>query len=188
MDDGNVLISEVLREILAGDTPLLIVTAANAVNVGASAIVSEGGAGGGWRDLHRVALGIDLRCRDRRAGAIMSGNEHHIAPGHLIGDGHRLLRIAGIVADREVELLAEHSARSVDVFDGQFATVLHLGAKRGILTRNWADHGDRYPIGVFLAAAACKRNGGGKSHDQPGNTLHCHLCSKTTPNLHHFPI
>jgi len=117
----------------------------------------------------------------------MSGDEHHIALGHLVGDGHRLLRIAGIVADREVQLLAEHSARSVDVFDGQFAAVLHLGAESGIFTRNWADHGDRYRISVFLSAAACNRNGCGKSHDQAGNTLHCHLCSKTTPNLHQFP-
>ena len=115
----------------------------------------------------------------------MSDDEHHIARGHLVGDRHRLLRVAGIVADREVELLAEHSARSVDVFDGQSTAVLHLGAERGILTRNWADHGDRYRISVFLSATACKRCG--KSHDQAGNTLHCHLCSKNTLNLHHLP-
>ena len=117
----------------------------------------------------------------------MSNDEHRIALDHLVGDGHRLLRVAGIVADQEVEFLAEHSARSVDVFDGQFAAVLHLGAESGIFTRNWADHGDRYRISVFLSAAACNRNGCGKSHDQAGNTLHCHLCSKTTPNLHQFP-
>src|SRR5262245_17306797 len=174
MGDGNVLVSEVLREILAGDTPLLIVTTANAVDVGAGAIVSEGGIGGGWRYLNHVALGIDLRCSDRRVGARMSSDEHHIALGHLVGDGHRLLRVAGIVADREVELLAEHSARSVDVFDSQFAAVLHLGAERGIFTRNWADHGDRYRISVLPSAAPCKRNGCGKSHDQTGKTLHYH--------------
>jgi hypothetical protein len=89
----------------------------------------------------------------------MAGDQRHVVAGHLVGDGHRLFRVAGVVADLEIELLAEHAARGIDVFDGQPAAILHLRAERCILTGNWADHGDRCRL-VFLASPTARGNRG----------------------------
>ncbi len=105
----------------------------------------------------------------------MAGDERDTVAGHLIGDGHRLLRVAGIVADVEVELLAEHAARFVDVLDGHLAAILHLRAEGGILTRDRADDGDRRGIALLAAAASSDQGGLSEGCDQPGHTLHCYL-------------
>ena len=60
----------------------------------------------------------------------MPGDQRHAFGGHLVGDRHGLLRVAGVVADIEVELLAEHAAGGVDVLDGQLGAVLHLLRRR----------------------------------------------------------
>ncbi len=108
----------------------------------------------------------------------MAGDEGHIVAAHLVGDGDRLLRIAGIVADIEIELLAEHATRGVDVLDGHLAAVLHLRPERGVLTRDRADDGDRRRLVVIATAAARHKNGRNQGCDQPGKTLHCYLPRK----------
>ena len=45
----------------------------------------------------------------------MPGDQRHAAAGQLVGDGDRLFRIAGIVADRQRELFAEHAARLIEL-------------------------------------------------------------------------
>ncbi len=65
VDDGDVLVGEMARQIFAGDAALLIIAAAYPIDVGAGTVVGEGGIGRGGRDLHHVRLGIDLRRRDR---------------------------------------------------------------------------------------------------------------------------
>ena len=52
-------------KIFAGDAALLVVAAADTVDVWPGAVIGEGGVGGGRRDLHHVAVGIDLRGWDR---------------------------------------------------------------------------------------------------------------------------
>ena len=37
----------------------------------------------------------------------MPGDEHHVLVGEVVGDRHGLLRVAGVVADLEHELLAQ---------------------------------------------------------------------------------
>jgi hypothetical protein len=81
----------------------------------------------------------------------MPGHELRAPCGHLVGDRDGLFRIAGIVADGKVELLAKHAAGFIDVCDGHFAAILHLGAEGGILPGDWANHRDRG--GVVIAAA-----------------------------------
>ena len=84
----------------------------------------------------------------------MPGHELDPGAGHLVRDRHRLLRIAGIVAGGEVELLAEHAAGGVDVGDGHFAAVLHLRAERGVLTGDRTDNRDRCGVVPVTPAAA----------------------------------
>ena len=50
----------------------------------------------------------------------MAGHQLHALGGELVGDGNRLLRIAGVVADIQHELLAQHAAGLVQVGDGLF--------------------------------------------------------------------
>ena len=83
----------------------------------------------------------------------MSGYELRAPGRHLVGDRHGLLRIAGVVADVEIELLAEHAAGGVDVLDGHFAAILHLRAEGGILTGDRANHRDRGRVVVAAATA-----------------------------------
>ncbi len=59
----------------------------------------------------------------------MAGDQRHAICGHLVGDGDGLLRIAGVVTDIEIELLAEHAAGGVDVVDGHLPAIRHLRAE-----------------------------------------------------------
>ena len=52
----------------------------------------------------------------------MPGHQHHALVDHLIGDRDRLLGIAGVVADPQGQLFAEHAALGIEVLDR------HLGA------------------------------------------------------------
>jgi hypothetical protein len=105
----------------------------------------------------------------------MAGDQRHAFRRHLVGDRDRLLRIAGIVADIEIELLAEHAARGVDILDGKLGAVLHLRAEGGILTRDRADDGDRRGVALFASAASGAQRGQSEGCEQPGHTLHCYL-------------
>ena len=72
----------------------------------------------------------------------MPGDEGDALAGELVGDRDRLLRIAGVVADFEHELLTEHAAGGVDVGDRLFGAGLHLLAERGILAGHRTDDRD----------------------------------------------
>ena len=104
----------------------------------------------------------------------MSGDQRHAFGGHLVGDRHGLFRVAGVVADIEIKLLAEHAAGGVDVLDGKLSAVLHLLTEGGILTRDRADDGDRRRV-ALLATTASGQGGQSEGCEQPGHTLHCYL-------------
>jgi len=72
----------------------------------------------------------------------VSGDERNLGAGEFLGDGARLLRIAGVVTDLQRELLAEHAAGGVDVGDRLFGAVLHLAAECGFAARHRACDGD----------------------------------------------
>ena len=73
----------------------------------------------------------------------MAGHELDALRHHLVGNGHGLLRIAGIVADFKHELLAIDAAGGVDIGHCHFGAVLHLLAEGRILAGDRAGHGDR---------------------------------------------
>jgi hypothetical protein len=92
----------------------------------------------------------------------MPGHERHLLAGEFLADRARLLRIAGIVADFELELLAEHAALGVDVGDGGFGAVLQLRAERRVLAR----HRPRDADGDLLC-------GGRSAECEPGERKTC---------------
>ena len=63
----------------------------------------------------------------------MTVDEDHALGDEVVGDGNGLLRIAGVVADFELELLAEHAARSVDVGNRLLGASLELDAEGGVV-------------------------------------------------------
>ena len=108
----------------------------------------------------------------------MPGDELTPAARELVGDRDRLLRVAGVVADLQHQLLAEHAALGVDVGDRQLRAILQLLAEGGVLSGNRSDHGDRDGLVFFPAAAAGERGDSGQCHQQPGNSLHGRLPSR----------
>ena len=56
----------------------------------------------------------------------MACHEHHASACHLVGDGHSLLRIAGIIADFQNQLLSQNTACGVDISNGLLGSGAHL--------------------------------------------------------------
>ena len=73
----------------------------------------------------------------------MPGDKDDLLADHVVGRRDRLLRIASVVGDDQVELLAEHAALGVDVGDRHLGAALHLLAERGIRAGDRPDHRDR---------------------------------------------
>jgi len=117
------------------DLALLIVAAADAVDAGTGALVGELGIGRSRRDLDDAFVRIDLRGRDRRAGAEVARHEHHSRTGELIGDGHGLLGVAGVVADLKTPEGVEIAHRLMKEVD-----VIHHNMRPGVAERLGVDH------------------------------------------------
>ncbi len=64
----------------------------------------------------------------------MAGHKHNAFTHHLVGDGDSLFRIAGVIADLQRELLAEHAAGGIDVGNRLLGARFHLLAEAGVLT------------------------------------------------------
>ena len=73
----------------------------------------------------------------------MTSDEGHALADQLVRHSHGLLRIAGVVAHDQFELLAVHAALGVEILDRQLGATLHLLTKRGVLTGDRTDDGDR---------------------------------------------
>ena len=65
----------------------------------------------------------------------MPGDEHYAIAHELVGDGDRLLGIAGVVGERQGHALTEDTACRIDVGDRHFGTVLDLLAPEDVLAR-----------------------------------------------------
>src|SRR5262249_61526625 len=133
VQDRDVLALVVLGDVLAGDSTLLVVAAANAGDIPELAL-GEQRVGGSRRNLQHVTFGIGFRRRDRRRGAIVSGHERNFRAGEFFGDGTRLFGIAGVIAHLQGKLLAENAAGGIDVVHRLFGAVLHLPAECGFAT------------------------------------------------------
>ena len=143
MQDGDALAAEILRHVGAGHLALLVVPAANSEGVPA-AVVGIGRVGRGGADLQHAFLRIHLAGRDGAAGTVVPGHEGDLPAGKLVGDRDRLARVAGVVADLEHKLAAEHAATGVDVRHRLLGTGPHLGAEHRVLAGHRASRGDGF--------------------------------------------
>ena len=91
----------------------------------------------------------------------MPGHEHDAVVDHLVGDRDRLLGIAGVVADLEDQLLAEHAAGGIEVLHRLLGALLHLLAEDGVLAGHRTGGGD-HDIGLRRAGAQRDGRAGGQ--------------------------
>ena len=73
----------------------------------------------------------------------MADHDRHSSAGQLFRDGARLLRIAGVVADLERQLLSKHAAGGIDVGDCLLGAVAHLSPEGRLAAGHRSGCGDR---------------------------------------------
>ena len=72
----------------------------------------------------------------------MPGHQRDAAPGELVRDADRLARVAGVVADLERELAAEHAAGGIQVGHGLLGAGAHLAPESRVLAGHRTGGGD----------------------------------------------
>ena len=135
MKYGDVFIAVLGSKKITGNDTLLIITAAHAKYVG-TAFLGQLRVGRCRGDLQYVLLFVYLGRRNRGARAKVAGDEYHALAGKLVGDRHGLLRVARVVSDGKLELLAEDATGGVNVLDRHFGATPHLLPERGVLARH----------------------------------------------------
>ncbi|MNE16789.1 hypothetical protein D3C80_1097430 [compost metagenome] len=130
MEDGDGFRLEVLGDELAGGRALQAVQADGAEDqlVAAGGDVRAGGSRGDHQDAFVL---VDVGRWLGGAGAEVANDELDAIVDDLVGNGHGLFRIAGVVVDHTFKLLAVYAASLVDLLDGHFrANELHLPVLR----------------------------------------------------------
>ena len=84
----------------------------------------------------------------------MAAHEHYALADHVVGDVHGLFRVAGVIADLQLQLLAVHAASGVDVGNGLLGALPELFAESGILASHRACN----------ANGDLRQRGGGRQH------------------------
>ena len=84
------------------------------------------------------------RRRDRAPRAEVARDEHDLVRHHLVGDRRGLLGITGVVADRQLELLAVHAARGVDLVEREHRAVVGRDVERRLRAGEREPAGDQY--------------------------------------------
>ena len=77
----------------------------------------------------------------------MADRDGHAHAGQLLRDRARLFRIAGVVADFEPQLSAEHAAGGVDVGHRLLGAVAHLPSESGLAAGHRTGRGDDNVLG-----------------------------------------
>ncbi len=178
MDDRNALADEIIENVLGGNGTLVIVAPADAEDVVPAlfeSIIGEVRIGRSRADLEDTAFVVNRRGGDRRRRAIVADNQRHFLGRQLIGNGHRLARIAGVVAHLQHQLAAKHAAGGVDVFHGLFGAAAQLIPIGGVLAGHGTDHGDR---DILREAGACQAQACQRGEGQiPTESVHFCPCS-----------
>ena len=97
---------------------------------------------------------VDVGRGDRRARAGMTVDVFDLLPDDAIGDSHRLLRIAGVVLDHDLDLAAIHAAGVIDRRGGCLRAALHLFADAGDRSGHRSGDGDGDVLGVSRRRSA----------------------------------
>ncbi len=139
VDDGDLLILQMLGDVLAGDGALLIVATAGAEHVPQLALGYQR-VGGRRRDHQDAVVDVDLGCRQGDAGIEVADDEVDAIAKEIVGDRDALTWIGSVVADGQFDLLAIDAAGRVDVGDGLLDTVLELRAERCVVLRHRPGH------------------------------------------------
>ena len=125
MENRDLLVAPMIGQVIAGHDALNVVATDHAEDVGQPAL-GERRIGRHWRDHQDPGFGIDRRRRDRGVGAGVAGDEDHAFTDELVRQSHRLLAIAGVVADDHSHLLAENPACGIELGHGELSRLSEL--------------------------------------------------------------
>ncbi len=93
----------------------------------------------------------------------MSEHDRHALAGETVGRCARLLRIAGVVTDDELQLLLQHAAGGIDVFDREIRAIAKLFAERCVLTGHRTGYADG---NLRMSSRTTGEHGGGKQANE----------------------
>ncbi|MNT11447.1 hypothetical protein D3C72_1463290 [compost metagenome] len=145
---GDLLRLDLADDVLGGGRALLVVAANGAEDELALLGLGQLRRGGRRRDHHDAFVFVDIRCRNRRAGAHVANHEANVLAHDLVGHRHGLLGLAGVVHHHHFELVAAGAASCVDLFDGGQRTGLdHVAILRHRATHR-AGNGDLHGFGI----------------------------------------
>ena len=113
----------------ARQSALLVVAAADAEDVPHAAL-GDLRIGGGRRDHQHAVLLVHVGGRHGDAGVEVADHEFHAVGHELVGDRHAFARIGAIVADVELDFLAENAALGIDVRDRLFDALAAAARRR----------------------------------------------------------
>ena len=85
------------------------------------------------RDHENSRLRVDLRRRNRSAGTEVSDDRGHARLHEFVGRGDRLVGVSSIIDDQELDPLAEHATRRVQLGDLHVHALLHLLAEQAMV-------------------------------------------------------
>ncbi|EEY08382.1 predicted protein [Brucella pinnipedialis M163/99/10] len=131
MNDGDLRILEVVKNILTGNSALLIITAAGAECV-PQPLLRILRIGRARRNFENTVFGIDLRSRNGNARVEVSNHELDAIGGKFISHRNTLLRIGYVIADCDGNLLAIDAAGIVDFLDCRLGAFLDLCTINGV--------------------------------------------------------
>ena len=141
MQDGDLLARVVLGDPRRDESALRVVAAVEAHD-GRMALFRQRRVRRRRAHHQHVVVGVDVRRRDRRARAGVAGDELDLLADDEIGDRDRLLGIAGVVLDDDLDLAPVDAAGLVDRGGGGLAAAFHLFADRGDRAGHRTDDGD----------------------------------------------
>ncbi|MCE3248445.1 MAG: hypothetical protein K0R41_2270 [Geminicoccaceae bacterium] len=164
VDDRDVLVTPALGQVVTHQGGLDRVAAAHPEHVGESLLGQHRVARVG-RDHQKASVRIDCRGRDRGAGTEVADDGGHARLHEFLGRGDRLLGIAVVIDDQQLDLLAEDAARRVQFGNLHSHALLHLLAEPGHAAGHRARRTDQ-DLGVAgRGGAECRSKGNTEPQD-----------------------
>ena len=168
VENGNLAILVVVKNVLAGNRALLVVATARAEGVPVAAL-GELRVGRSRRDLKKAVFDVNVGRRDGDAGVEVAVNELDAIADELVGNRNALLRVGNVVTELELDLLAVHAAGGIDVLRRQFRALLKLRAKGGVRAGQRAGDADQ---DVGLGRPRQRQSG---RYGDAGKPMHSHI-------------
>jgi hypothetical protein len=164
MQDGDVLVAHILDHEIRCEEPLSVVQEANAEELWI-ALGRQAGRRGGWRDVENSGVAVNLGSWLGGAGVVAADHGHDLLRDQAVGDQGGLFRVAFIVFDDELDLLAVDATGRIGLIDQQLDGVLEPLAFLGVVAGQWSLKTDLNGVAT-TGRSAGRQRGGEDDHQQ----------------------